>query len=135
MTEPPTGPGDPTGQEPLERYLAGIRIADTSANQARCDGIVREDFTGFEGHFPDNALLAGAFQLEMLAILARHVVPEGWKPVAVEHARFRHMVRPGDRVALEASVRTADGRSATVKTNLFSGQDRACEATLIFAPG
>jgi 3-hydroxymyristoyl/3-hydroxydecanoyl-(acyl carrier protein) dehydratase len=129
-----TGPGHPSSQEPLERYLRGISITDTSANQARCDGTVRDDFRGFEGHFPDNALLAGAFQLEMLAVLARHVVPGGWKPVAVEHARFRRMIRPGDRVALEASVRTVDGRSATVKANLFSGPDRACEATLIFAP-
>jgi 3-hydroxymyristoyl/3-hydroxydecanoyl-(acyl carrier protein) dehydratase len=120
----------------LGTYLGSLEILEAAADRAECTGVIRDDFRGFDGHFPDNPLLAGAFQLEILFVLARTVVPAGWVLGEVEHARFRRMVRPGDRVRAETwrvISQRADG-CAAVRAILLVGTGRACQATLLYSP-
>ena len=121
-----------TPDEELRFYLSPLEITGRASGRASARGVLRSDLASLGGHFPGNPLLAGAFQLELVAVLAGLVLPEGWRPIRVEHARFRRMVRPGDEVTLEVAVKAQDGDRATIKASLEAGETRACQATLIF---
>jgi len=66
----------------------------------------------FPGHFPDYPVMPAVFVIEALAQLASILAwrTVGGKPggganiffAGIDNARFRRMVRPGDRLALEA---------------------------------
>jgi 3-hydroxymyristoyl/3-hydroxydecanoyl-(acyl carrier protein) dehydratase len=116
----------PVLQELLAPYLADIRIS-----QAGVTGTIRTDFAGFGGHFPGRPLLAGAFQLQMLVDLARHVLGPDHELTGVDHARFRRMLAPGDDVELGVEVVTGEAPVA-VKAIIRTGGRRACQATLRF---
>lgn len=79
----------------------------------------------FDGHFPGNPLLPGAYLLALVldearGWLGRHA--PGWRPVGVRAAKFTRVVRPGEafscefvhvpaRDELRFVVRAADGQA------------------------
>ena len=97
----------------------------------------------FVDHFPGHPIMPGALTLEAMAQLGGVLVEATMRErghddlhallVSVEKAKFRHMVRPGDRIELEAraiSVREEGGQvhaSARVEGTLVA------EADLMFA--
>ncbi|MBP7276096.1 MAG: 3-hydroxyacyl-ACP dehydratase FabZ [Kiritimatiellae bacterium] len=62
----------------------------------------------FQGHFPGNPILPGVLQLEMMAqvggVLLNHRTQHNGQVayfLAVDKARFRRIVRPGDQLRIE----------------------------------
>lgn len=86
----------------------------------------------FQGHFPGEPLLAGAIELAAMAAAA---AGPGAAVEAIESARFRRVVRPGETLALEAAP-PADGRArGRARARALVGKDVAAEATLRFRDG
>ena len=124
--------GTPTETGPLGTFLGGAEVSWPSPGTVRATGRLRQGFAGFDGHFPGKPILAGAFQLEMAAILATSAVPEGWTLSEVRHARFRRMMSPGDEVDITIATGIAGEDRIEVKVSIGSGGARACQATLSF---
>ena len=118
----------------LDTILDELEIENSTDERIQAHGILASSFAGFEGHFPGKPILAGAFQLELLQNLARRLVPNGWVAVEVEHARFRKMLSPGDRVEFEAVLRSTGKRIWTVKATLTCTGSRACQSTFHYGP-
>jgi 3-hydroxymyristoyl/3-hydroxydecanoyl-(acyl carrier protein) dehydratase len=130
--EPPGSQASAAAARALSPYLDGVTVERGPDGGLRAAGRVRPDFSGFEGHFPGNPILAGAFQLEMLAIVASGALG-GLAVGGVEHARFRHMVRPDDPV--EIVVGPPGPTDGTVRASLSVDGTRACQATFLVARG
>jgi 3-hydroxyacyl-[acyl-carrier-protein] dehydratase len=68
----------------------------------------------FVDHFPGHPIMPGALIVEAMAQLGRVLVEASMRDrgrhdlhallVGIEKAKFRHVVRPGDRIELEASA-------------------------------
>lgn len=118
----------------LNFYLADIQDTGSDTEKLSVRGTVREDFPGFEGHFPGQPILAGAFQLEMLGIAARLLVGVEAQIVEVSTARFRKMLGPGDHLVLSVTRGQTGDRGTTVKGVINRDAERACQATLVLRP-
>ena len=101
----------------------------------------------FRGHFAGNPIMPGVLTLEALLQLiwaayrcqglAEAVLPEDWQPPDlevelsyIERIRFRHVVRPGDRLDLRVEEREAEGSLRTVAAVAKVDGRIACEALL-----
>lgn len=101
----------------------------------------------FRGHFAGNPVMPGVLTLESLLQLVWVAYRcQGWKEAAwpedgtfseveveldyIERIRFRHIVRPGDRLDLRVEEREADGALRTVSAVAKVDDKIACEALL-----
>ena len=94
----------------------------------------------FQGHFPGNPIMPGVLQLEALAQLGAGILmtlPEYKGKLVVyagvDKARFKAMVRPGDRLDMEAEL-------IKIKGPIIKSHQKACvdgklavEADLMFS--
>jgi 3-hydroxyacyl-[acyl-carrier-protein] dehydratase len=94
----------------------------------------------FQGHFPDDPVMPGVLQLEAMAqvggillneILAKRRVIAYF--LAVDNARFRRVVRPGDQLRIEVEYLRSRMGVAKIHGKIFVGQDLASEADLMFS--
>ncbi|MEN8153563.1 MAG: 3-hydroxyacyl-ACP dehydratase FabZ [Acidobacteriota bacterium] len=65
----------------------------------------------FQGHFPGNAVFPGVLQLEAMAQLGAVLILKRFPPdkrmayfTGIDKAKFKRMVKPGDRMDLEIKV-------------------------------
>jgi 3-hydroxyacyl-[acyl-carrier-protein] dehydratase len=97
---------------------------------------VNEEF--FLGHFPGHPVMPGVLILEAMAQVGRIALGAGdgedHRIAAVESARFRRPVVPGDTVRLEVDVEDGEGPRRTLKARAVVGDERAAEATLLVVP-
>lgn len=72
----------------------------------------------FAGHFPGRPVFPGVCLVEVVLAVARSAGPEvgAGRLAAVESARFRDVVRPGDRLTVELTVHDGGRCVATVST-------------------
>ncbi|MBI4665867.1 MAG: 3-hydroxyacyl-ACP dehydratase FabZ [Nitrospinae bacterium] len=92
----------------------------------------------FQGHFPERPVMPGVLIIEAMAqaaaTLATYSTPsERGKIIffaAIERARFRKPVIPGDTIRMEIDVDKAKSRMWKVNGKAFVGADLACEANL-----
>ena len=110
----------------LENNVRGVAIKNVSMN---------EPF--FQGHFPDMPVMPGVLIVESLAQLSGIVASDdalgGERTgffAAINHARFRQPVVPGDQLRLEADI--LKRKSGVVKVSCRATVDGApvCEAEL-----
>ncbi len=94
----------------------------------------------FQGHFPGNPIMPGVLQLEALAQLGAGILmtlPEykGRLVVyaGVDKARFKAMVRPGDRLDMEAELIKIKGPIIKSHQKAFVDGKLAVEADLMFS--
>ncbi|MDD3593917.1 MAG: 3-hydroxyacyl-ACP dehydratase FabZ [Candidatus Gastranaerophilales bacterium] len=94
----------------------------------------------FMGHFPENPIMPGVLQIEALAQISAGMVmtlPEYKGKLAlfagIDKARFKRIVRPGDRLDMEATVLKAKG--PIIKAGVRASVDgvTAVEAELLVA--
>jgi 3-hydroxyacyl-[acyl-carrier-protein] dehydratase len=99
---------------------------------------VNEPF--FNGHFPENPIMPGVLQLEMMAqisgisLLLRPEY-EGRLALlaAIDKARFRRPVVPGDVLLVDAEVTKMRGPMGWVKCVATVEGKVVCEAEIVFA--
>ena len=101
----------------------------------------------FRGHFAGNPVMPGVLTLEALLQLIwvayrcrewqEAVMPAEWSAPDltveldyIERIRFRHIVRPGDRLDLRVEEREAEGPVRTVSAVAKVDGKTACEALL-----
>lgn len=97
----------------------------------------------FVDHFPGHPVMPGALTLESLAQLGGVLVEATMRKrgrddlhallTMVDKAKFRKMVRPGDRLELEARVLNASEDGGRVRAIAMLDSQVAAEAELTFA--
>jgi beta-hydroxyacyl-ACP dehydratase FabZ len=92
----------------------------------------------FQGHFPDNPIMPGVYQLEAMAQVAGILVntlsgAEGEVSffLAVDKARFRKVLRPGDTMRIEVKLLRARAQMFRLEGKVLVDGDVACEAELM----
>ena len=94
----------------------------------------------FQGHFPGQPVMPGVLQMEALAqvagiLLNRMFGGEGKVSyfAAIDHARFRRPVVPGDQLRMEIEIIKAKPRLSKVNAKAFVGEQLVSEADLMFS--
>lgn len=93
----------------------------------------------FVGHFPSKPVMPGVLILEALAQLSG-ILMLGTEEkqgklayfLAIDKARFRKAVRPGDQLRLEAEVLRMKGRLLKTRVQALVEEDVACQAEMMF---
>src|SRR6056297_1565527 len=99
---------------------------------------VNEPF--FQGHFPGQPVMPGVLQLEAMAqtagiLLNRMFGGEGKISyfAAIDNARFRRPVVPGDQLRMEIEIIKAKPRLSKVHAKAFVDEQLVSEADLMFS--
>jgi UDP-N-acetylglucosamine acyltransferase len=93
---------------------------------------VNEEF--FQGHFPGAPVMPGVLMIESLTQVATLLVPSGRVALrAVENAKFRKQVVPGDRLRLEVELGRQRGSVMRVRASADVDGQRVAEAELVLA--
>ncbi|MCI5157249.1 MAG: hypothetical protein D3906_02220 [Candidatus Electrothrix sp. AUS1_2] len=67
---------------------------------------VADDSPWFSGHFPDNPILPGVAQLEMIVTLISEATGRPLKLTGMSRVKFRKIVRPGDLLDIQVAPGT-----------------------------
>ncbi len=93
----------------------------------------------FQGHFPGHPVMPGVLQLEAMAQLAgvlvgKKLAQEGRIAyfMAIDNARFRRLLRPGDQMRIEVVLEKIKLAIIKIKGKIFVDDEVACEADLMF---
>lgn len=96
----------------------------------------------FQGHFPGNPVMPGVLQMEAMAqvagVLLNKVAKRDGQVAyfsAINNAKFRKVVRPGDVLRMEIKITRLRSRMGTVRAEAYVGDDLASEADMMFAFG
>ena len=115
--------------EELEPGVRALGIKNVSQN---------EPF--FQGHFPDYPVMPGVLIIEALAQVGAVGVMAGGEHrdklalfAGIDGVRFRRQVLPGDVLTLEVEIGRLKGRAGRGTGRASVGDERVCEAELMFA--
>ena len=115
--------------EELEPGVRAVGIKNVSQN---------EPF--FQGHFPDYPVMPGVLIIEALAQVGAVGVMAGGEHrdklalfAGIDDVRFRRQVLPGDVLTLEVEIGRLKGRAGRGTGRATVGDERVCEAELMFA--
>ena len=110
----------------------------TSAEGVKCISLAEDCF---EHHFPGQPVYPGALLIESMAQLGGALLElslrdeRGHCPrcvMSTVKAKFRDFVRPGDALSLRAELRSRHDDSAMVRVEGRRGEDRVCEAEILY---
>jgi 3-hydroxyacyl-[acyl-carrier-protein] dehydratase len=94
----------------------------------------------FQGHFPDYPVMPGVLIIEALAQVGAVGVMAGGEHAdklalfaGIDGVRFRRQVVPGDVLSMEVEIDRLKGRVGRGKGRAAVGEERVCEAQLMFA--
>ncbi|MFC1467696.1 3-hydroxyacyl-ACP dehydratase FabZ [Verrucomicrobiota bacterium] len=125
-------------------FMLVDRIEKMDTEELTITGIKNLTFNElfFQGHFPGNPVMPGVLQLEAMAqvagVLLNKVAHRGGQIAyfsAINNAKFRKVVRPGDVLRMEIKITRMRSRMASVRAEAFVGEELASEADMMFAFG
>jgi 3-hydroxyacyl-[acyl-carrier-protein] dehydratase len=94
----------------------------------------------FQGHFPDYPVMPGVLIIEAMAQVGAVGVMAGGEHreklalfAGIDGARFRRQVLPGDVLSMEVEIERLKGRVGRGRGRATVGDERVCEAELMFA--
>ena len=94
----------------------------------------------FQGHFPGHPVMPGVLQIEAMAqvggvLLSQVLKREGSIAyfLAIDNARFRRIVVPGDQLRIEVKILKFRLNMTKVHGTVTVDGELACEADLMFA--
>jgi 3-hydroxyacyl-[acyl-carrier-protein] dehydratase len=115
----------------IEELEPGVRAVGTKN--------VTQNEPFFQGHFPDYPVMPGVLIIEALAQVGAVGVMVGGDHrdklalfAGIDGARFRRQVVPGDVLRMEVEIERLKGRVGRGKARASVGDDRVCEAQLMF---
>ncbi len=111
----------------IERLLTRATHADRT--MTACFAFP-QDFIGFQGHFPDKKILAGACQIQCILSTIAHAKNQ---PVALREvvlAKYYVPVFPDEEVTCTVKEVADEGDELTVKAYLLKGDAKVTEAKL-----
>jgi 3-hydroxyacyl-[acyl-carrier-protein] dehydratase len=115
--------------EELEPGIRAVGIKNVTQN---------EPF--FQGHFPDYPVMPGVLVVEAMAQVGAVGVMAGGEHrdklalfAGIDGVRFRRQVLPGDVLRMEVTIERLKGRVGRGKGRATVGDERVCEAGLMFA--
>ena len=101
---------------------------------------LNEEF--FVGHFPGHPVMPGVLILEAMAQVGRIALGaedgEGlprWRIAAIDSARFRRPVVPGDQLRLRVKVDSSGSGGARLRGEAYVGEALAAEAAFLAVRG
>jgi 3-hydroxyacyl-[acyl-carrier-protein] dehydratase len=124
----------------FERFKLVDRIVeiDTGERTIRCEAAVPQQSSIFDAHFPGYPLMPGVLLLESMAQTSGWMILglQGFRQMpflaAAREAKFRVLVRPGDRLEMSAKiVHEGSGFALTQAQGMLDGKI-ACDATITF---
>lgn len=93
----------------------------------------------FQGHFPSFPIMPGVLQLEAMAQVGGILICKKTKVtealplfMAVDKAKFRTAIRPGDQLRIEVEIIQARRATARVLGKIYVDDKVASEAELLF---
>jgi 3-hydroxyacyl-[acyl-carrier-protein] dehydratase len=94
----------------------------------------------FQGHFPDYPVMPGVLIIEAMAQVGAVGVMAGGEHrdklalfAGIDAVRFRRQVLPGDVLRMEVEIERLKGRVGRGRGRATVGDERVCEADLMFA--
>ena len=94
----------------------------------------------FQGHFPDYPVMPGVLIIEAMAQVGAVGVMAGGDHsdklalfAGIDGVRFRRQVLPGDVLRMEVRIERLKGRVGRGSGRATVGEERVCEAELMFA--
>lgn len=123
-------------------FMLVDRIIELDMDAKRIVGIKNLTFNElfFQGHFPGRPVMPGVLQMEAMAQVAGVLLNKMFGGegkisffAAIDNARFRRPVVPGDQLRMEIEVINAKPRLSKVHAKAFVGDKLAAEADLMFS--
>jgi len=123
----------------LEYFAMIDRVLEHDANghSIRCEALVPEQSSIFEGHFPGHPLMPGVLLIESMAqasgFLALVLNRFTKMPflAAVHEAKMRSFVAPGTRLEVSATLAYQGSGYVVTKTRIVSEGKRICDGELM----
>jgi 3-hydroxyacyl-[acyl-carrier-protein] dehydratase len=126
-----------------EPFLFVDSVTDITETTISTEKVVDKNMDLFRGHYPDFPILPGVivceaiFQAGAILLSRSEGDLQGKMPVVakIRSAKFRRMVRPGDRLAISASIEEKIGNAyymkgrATVKGKSVANVSFTCALT------
>jgi 3-hydroxyacyl-[acyl-carrier-protein] dehydratase len=116
----------------IEELEAGVRAVGVKN--------VTQNEPFFQGHFPDYPVMPGVLIVEAMAQVGAVGVMAGGEHAGklalfagIDGVRFRRQVVPGDVLRMEVEIVRLKGRVGRGKGRATVGDERVCEADLMFA--
>jgi beta-hydroxyacyl-ACP dehydratase FabZ len=117
-------------------FLFVDEVMEISEKRIMAKKNVRSDEFFFKGHFPDEPIMPGVLMVEAIAQAGGVMLLRKYKKaiplfMAIENAKFRKIVKPGDTLILEVELIQERGRVVKIVGKARVNDDLACEATIL----
>lgn len=86
-----------------------LDLATPAPGAIQAQVVVHDDSPWFSGHFPGNPILPGIAQLHMVAAVIARSRQEDLSIKRVQRVKFKKIVRPGERLEIDAAATSTLG--------------------------
>jgi len=117
-------------------FLFVDEVLEISEKRILAKRNIRCDEYFFKGHFPEEPIMPGVLMVEAIAQAGGVMLLRKYKKaiplfMAIEKARFRKIVKPGDTLILEVELIQERGKVVKIAGTARVDEELACEATIL----
>ncbi len=117
-------------------FLFVDEVMEISEKRILAKKYVREDEYFFKGHFPNEPIMPGVLMVEAIAQAGGVMLLRKYEKaiplfMAIENAKFRRIVHPGDTLILEVELIQERGRVVKIAGTARVNDELACEARIM----